>query len=577
MKKILLFLLLPAAAFSQKNNSYTTPYEKGNGNQTATYNEAMAFYRLLDAAFETIQLQEMGTTDAGVPLHIVIFDTSKHFNFNEIHKTKAVLLINNGIHPGEPDGIDATMMLLRDLATGKLKAPENTVVVAIPVYNIGGMLNRGSYSRANQNGPESYGFRGNSRNYDLNRDFIKADTREARSFAGIFHTVQPDMFIDTHVSNGADYQYTLTYIATHHQRLGGALGEFFKAEMMPAIVGALKAKGIEATPYVNIHGDTPETGFEQFMDYGRYSTGYASLFNVPGSMPETHMLKEYSKRVAATYEYIVESLDYLNTNYKTVKDLRANNLAEYKAGNRYTLDWQIDSTKVTLFPFLGYTAGYKPSNVTGESRLYYDRTNPFNKVIKYYQYYIPAKEVVMPEAYIIPQEWWPVAELLKINNIQLQVLDKDTDLEVESYHISSYKTSSYPYEGHYPHRDTDVMASTAKLHFRKGDYVVSTAQPGVKYLLETLEPQGVDSFFNWNFFDAILQQKEYYSAYVFEDTATRLLQENKQLRAEFDNKKLTDKAFASDAVAQLDWIYTHSPYYEKSHMRYPVYRRMPKQ
>ncbi|KOS04731.1 hypothetical protein AM493_00720 [Flavobacterium akiainvivens] len=577
MKILLLILLLPAALFSQKKTSYTTPYEKGNGNQTATYQEAMAFYQQLDNGFETIQMQEMGTTDAGLPLHIVVFDKDKGFNFSEIRKKKAILLINNGIHPGEPDGIDATMMLLRDLATGKLQAPENTVVVAIPVYNIGGMLNRGSYSRANQNGPESYGFRGNSRNYDLNRDFIKADTREARSFAALFHKVQPDVFIDNHVSNGADYQCIFTYIATQHQRLGGQLGDFFKAEMMPAILTAMKAKGIEATPYVNIHGDTPESGFQQFMDYGRYSTGYASLFNVPGSMPETHMLKEYSKRVGVTYEYMVQTLDYLDDNYQKIKDLRANNLAEYMPGARYTLQWEVDSTKVTLLPFLGYEADYKVSSVTGQQRLYYDRTRPFNKVVKYFQEYVPKQQVVIPEAYIIPQEWWQVAELLKINNIQLQVLDKDTTFEVESYRITNYKTSSYPYEGHYPHNDTQVAATTQKVLFQKGDYVVSTAQPGVKYLLETLEPQGVDSFFNWNFFDAILQQKEYYSAYVFEDTAAQLLKENRQLRAEFDDKKLNDKAFAWDTAAQLDWIYTHSPYYEKSHMQYPVYRRMAKQ
>ena len=70
-------------------------------------------------------------------------------------------------------------------------------------------LNRNSTTRTNQNGPESYGFRGNARNYDLNRDFIKSDTKNAKTFAQIFHLVQPDVFIDNHVSNGADYQYIL--------------------------------------------------------------------------------------------------------------------------------------------------------------------------------------------------------------------------------------------------------------------------------------------------------------------------------------------------------------------------------
>jgi len=554
---------------------YTTPYEKGNGNQTATYEETIAFFRLLDNDFESIKMLEMGPTDSGEPLHIVIYNPDKSFDFEKTHRDKAVLLLNNGIHPGEPDGIDATMMLYRDLATGKRKAPKNTVIVNIPIYNIGGALNRNLHTRANQNGPESYGFRGNARNYDLNRDFLKSDTRNARSFAQIFHTVNPDVFIDNHVSNGADYQYIFTYIATHHQKLGGELGAYFKDEMMPEILAAMKAKGIEATPYVNVHDTKPDTaGFEQFMDYPRYSTGYASMFNVPGSMPETHMLKEYALRVKVTYEYMVESLAYIESNYNRIKLLRSENLENYKPGTRYTLQWEIDSTEVTPLPFLGYKGDYKNSEVTGKPRLYYDRKQPFNKMVPYYQTYKPVTQVVIPQSYIIPRSWWNVIDLLKINNIAMEPLIKDTEFEVESYRIKDFKTSKESYEGHYPHNAVNVETTTKKVLFHKGDLVINTQQPGVKYLLETLEPQGVDSYFTWNFFDAILQQKEYFSDYVFEDTAAALLKSDKTLKAAFEKKKQEDKTFADNAEAQLDWVYRHSVYYEKTHMEYPVYRKL---
>jgi len=554
---------------------YKTPYENGNGNQTATYAETIAFFRLLDKDFETIQMLEMGPTDSGEPLHIVIYNPDKSFDFKKIHKDKAVLLLNNGIHPGEPDGIDATMMLYRDLATGKLKAPKNTVIVNIPIYNIGGALNRNSYTRANQNGPESYGFRGNERNYDLNRDFLKSDTRNARSFAQIFHTINPDIFIDNHVSNGADYQYIFTYIATHHQKLGGELGTYFKEDMLPNILAAMKAKGIETTPYVNVHDTKPDTtGFEQFMDYPRYSTGYASMFNVPGSMPETHMLKDYNSRVKVTYEYMLESLAYIDNNYNKIKLLRSENLENYKPGTRYTLEWEIDSTQVTPLPFLGYQGDYKTSEVTGKPRLFYDRKKAFKKMVPYYQSYKPVTQVTIPEAYIVPKSWWNVIELLKINNIAMEPLANDTEIEVESYRIKDYKTSKQPYEGHYPHNTVNLEITTKKVLFHKGDFIINTQQPSVKYLLETLEPQGVDSYFTWNFFDAILQQKEYFSDYVFEDTAAALLKSDKALRIAFEKKKQEDKTFADDADAQLDWIYRQSPYYEKTHMEYPVYRKM---
>jgi len=574
MKKLLLLLSITSTLFAQKKPMYTTTYEKGNGNQTATYQETIDYFKLLDKDFESIKMIEMGPTDSGEPLRVVIFNPDKNFDFAEIRKNKAILLLNNGIHPGEPDGIDATMMLYRDLATGKITAPKNTVIVNIPVYNIGGMLNRNSHTRANQNGPESYGFRGNERNYDLNRDFVKSDTKNARSFAQIFHTVKPDIFIDNHVSNGADYQYVFTYIATHHQKLGGNLGNYFKKDMIPEILASLKAKKIDATPYVNIHDEKPDGGFEQFMDSPRYSTGYASMFDVPGSMPETHMLKEYALRVKVTYEYMLESLNYIEKNHTAIKELRAANRDNYLPGMKYPLQLAVDSAQVTLLPFKGYEGDYKTSEVTGQPRLFYDRSKPFEKIVKYYQTYQPTLEVTIPQSYIIPKAWYTIIELLKINNIQMYPLEKDIDIEVESYRIADYQTTTYAYEGHYPHSDTKVIVIKGKVHFTKGDFVIDTQQPGVKYLLETLEPQAADSYFNWNFFDSILQQKEYFSAYVFEDTAAKLLKDNPAMKAEFEAKKKQDADFAKSAEAQLDWVYTHSVYYEKTHLQYPVYRKM---
>lgn len=561
-------------ANAQNKTDFLTPYEKGNGNQSATYEETIAYFQLLDKSFETVSMQEMGLTDSGEPLHIVTFNPAKDFDFEKIQKEKAVLLINNGIHPGEPDGIDATMMLFRDLALGKIKVPKNVVIVNIPIYNIGGALNRNSFSRANQNGPESYGFRGNARNYDLNRDFLKSDTRNARSFAQIFHKVNPDIFIDNHVSNGADYQYVFTYIATHPQKIGGNLGRFWESEMLPSLLSDLKKKKIESVPYVNIHDEKPDNGFEAFMDYPRYSTGFASMFNTIGSMPETHMLKEYASRVKVTYEYMISSIEYADKNYRKIKDLRKENLQNYRPGQKYVLLWELDADKVSSIPFLGYEGGYKPSDISGKPRLFYDETKPFSKTIPYYRDYKPSLEVLIPEAYIVPKSWWNVIELLKINNIQMTPLEKDTELEVESYRIKDFKTSSSAYEGHYPHNSVNVTSTKKKVLFRKGDFLIKTQQPGVKYLLETLEPQANDSYFVWNFFDSILQQKEYFSAYVFEDLAKQLLEKNPKLKSEFEKKKAEDPKFADSGEAQLDWIYRHSDYYEKSHMEYPVFRIM---
>ena len=214
------FLLISISISAQTSNKYSTFFEKGNGNQSATYQETISFYKTLDQDFKSIKMEKMGLTDSGESLHLVIFNPEKQFDFKTIPKTKSIILINNAIHAGEPDGIDATMMLFRDLALSKIKVPKNTIIVAIPVYNIEGALNRNSTTRTNQNGPEEYGFRGNGRNYDLNRDMIKSDTKNTKSLIEIFHKINPDVFIDNHVSNGADYQYTLTYIQTEPSKFG---------------------------------------------------------------------------------------------------------------------------------------------------------------------------------------------------------------------------------------------------------------------------------------------------------------------------------------------------------------------
>lgn len=567
----LLFLLASSLLFSQTH--FKTPFEKGNGNQTVTYGEMNDWYQNLAKNFTTIQYLKKGEDDNGKPIYIVLYNPFPEKKMEELRKDKAVLFVNNGIHPGEPDGIDATMMLMRDLATGKIRKPQNFIVAAIAAYNVSGMLNRGSYSRANQNGPEAYGFRGNARNFDLNRDFIKADTKNARSFQEIYQWLKPDVFIDNHVSNGADYQYTFTYISTFKERLGNVLGNYFYTAYQAKNLEDLKKVGYESTPYVNIHGDVPDIGFAAFEDSPRYSTGYASLFNAMSTMPETHMLKPYDKRVDATYQYMLVNLQNLDKEYRKIKQLRTENLKQYQAGKSYGIRWKIDSTKYTTMDFKGYEGKYKPSEISGKPRLYYDRNKPFTKSIRLFKTAVPTGFITIPEYYVIPQAQYQVIEELRRNGIQMTPIKKDSSMTVESYRINDFKTAKNPYEGHYPHSETTVDRSNRNILFSAGDYLVPTGQEGVKYLIETLEPEALDSFFNWNFFDGILAQKEYYSAYIFVDTAAELLKKDKALKQKFEAKKASDSKFADDGTAQLDWIYRNSPYFEeKTFRQYPVYR-----
>lgn len=569
-----LLILLISCESSNKKTPYDfeTQFKKSNGLETATYNETITYYKNLAKSYSEVSLREIGETDSGKPLHMVILNPDSTFNLEDIRKDKRVILINNGIHPGESDGIDATMMLFRDIANGAIQAPKNTVLVTIPIYNVGGSLNRNSTTRTNQNGPKDYGFRGNARNYDLNRDFIKCDTKNAKTFTKLFHLVKPDVFIDNHVSNGADYQYTLTHLFTQHNKLGGDLGHYMHTEMMPALEQKLTKKNWDITPYVNVFNRTPEKGFSQFMDSPRYSTGYTTLFNTLGMMVETHMLKPYKQRVVGTYELMKSMIEITEEHSDKIAALRKNATESISSEKTYPLLWETDTTKTTMLKFKGFEGNEVSSEVTGLKRLKYDRTKPFTKEIVYQNYFKPSLEVEIPTAYAIPQGWHNVLDLFKLNQVEMSRFKNDTIISVESYKIEGYNTRSQAYEGHYLHSNVSVSSTIEHINFRKGDYLIRTKQPAIRYILETLEPQAPDSFFNWNFFDTVLQQKEGFSPYVWEDKASILLKKNPELKMAFETKKRTDEAFKENWYAQLDWLHKSSENYEKEHLQYPIFR-----
>jgi hypothetical protein len=572
MRKIFLslFLLYTSSSFSQK---HITQFELSGGKQSPTYENIIKWWKGLDAASPIVKMMEMGPTDAGYPLHLILVSSDQRFDIKAIKAArKNIIFINNGIHPGEPDGIDASMLLVRDIVQNKYRLPSSVVLAIIPVYNIGGALNRSANYRIDQDGPEEKGFRGNAQNLDLNRDFIKMDSRNAMSFAKIFTLLNPDVFVDNHVSNGADYQHVMTLLVSQHDKLGGVMGEFMNKTFEPGLYPLMKAKGFDLVPYVNHFGETPDKGWPEFYDSPRYGSGYGTLRNTFSFVPETHMLKPYRQRVEATKALMESFIEFTLQYGKEISRLREETAKAQALKSSFPIAWKWDPTQSTEINFKGYAAGVKNSEVSALPRLYYDRKKPYEKKVRFYNTYTDTLQISKPKAYIIPQGWWKVMERLEANGIQMRRLQKDTIIEVETYRIETYQSGTRPYEGHHPNREVTLSAKTQQKKFRKGDYYITTAQPGIRFLIEVLEPQAEDSYFAWNFFDPILGQKEGYSNYVFEETAAQYLKAHPEVKQKLEEKKKTDEAFAKSANAQLDYIYKNSPFYEPSHNQYPVYR-----
>jgi len=574
MKKYVLFLfLLVATRAHAANDSLITPFEKSKGMQTATVAQCFDYYKLLAAYFpELVKLIQ----PQGQPFPMVLVKKKPK------QEDGIVIMINNGIHPGEPDGVDATMMLVRDICLGKIPLHPEIELRIIPFYNVSGGLRRSKYSRANQNGPEEYGFRGNGQNLDLNRDLIKADGLETRWFKEVFwyHGIQPDLFIETHVSNGADYQHTLTILPTQHNQLGGDLGLYQHDSLMPGLFKLLQVRNIDACPYVNHFSTTPDSGWVEFFDSPRFSSGYASVNNCMAVLSETHMLKPFKQRVEHTEIFLEVMLEYCSQHKKEIRQVSLKHLFNYMISAEPTgVMWEIDTTNFNLIPFKGYEAAYRSSAVSGMSRLYYNRDKPYSRKVKFYNNYKPVLAIKAPRRYLVPLAYTNLIEELQRNRVlpdsfRSMIIERDTLMTVQVYRIDSFKTVTKPYEGHYLHYYTVVSCETRNVFIPGGTYAVINAEDPVhgKFLLNTLEPSAPDSYFNWNFFDGILQQKEGYSDYVFEDVAADILKKQPALREEFLEKKKNDAAFAASPQAQLDWVYKHSVYYEGTVNLYPVFR-----
>ncbi|MDQ3846754.1 MAG: M14 family metallopeptidase [Bacteroidota bacterium] len=563
-------------SFFSQSQKFITRFEQSNGTQTPTYFEVIDWWKKLDAFSSIVQMNEFGTTDAGYPLHLILVSTDKDFNINSLKKKKKnILFILNGIHPGEPDGIDASMLLVRDIVGNRYKLPSSVVLAIIPVYNIGGALNRSTNYRIDQNGPVERGFRGNAQNLDLNRDFIKMDSKNAFTFARIFHELDPDVFVDNHVSNGADYQHVMTLLASQHNKLGGAMGAFMNKTFEPGLYALMKQKGYDLVPYVNHFGETPDKGWAEFWDSPRYSSGYATLWNTFAFVPETHMLKPYKQRVEATKALMECFIEFTARHGIEITQLREQTKKEQQVQRSFPLAWKWDKTKYSEITFKGYESGKKKSEVSGLERLYYDRNKSYEKRIPFYNTYTDTLSVERPVAYLIPQGWWKVIERLQANNVRMWRLAKDTIIEVESYRITNYQSTPRPYEGHHPNSSVQITTSLKKVAFRKGDYYIPLNQAANRFLIEVLEPQGEDSYFAWNFFDPILQQKEGFSDYVFEETAAAFLKNHPEVQKKLEERKAQDTTFANSVQAQLNFIFQNSPYYEPAHLQYPVYRKPP--
>ena len=578
-----LALLMVSAVFPMTHAvsaDWTTPAEQAKFATTASYGQTQAYLqRLAAAAPNTIQLSRFGVSPEGRDLMLVVAAKDGAFTPAAARASgKEIVFVQAGIHAGEIEGNDAGLILLRDLAVGAKQAPllEHAILVYLPIFNVDGHENLSPYHRINQNGPSEMGFRSTAQYLNLNRDYMKADAPEMRDWLAMFDAWLPDLFMDIHTTDGADYQYDLTWYQEEWGPLHPAVKKWQSEAFQNSIFPDFEKRGHLAAPYLELvdHRDITK-GIANFGSGARFSTGYVALRNRAALLVETHMLKSYAVRGQATYDLIASTLAYVNRHpgelRKVVMQADADTVAR-APGSPLPLAYRPSQQSVP-FALKGYEFSQSASSISGDTWVSYDPKRPKTYVVPFFRDLVAAETITLPAAYLVPAAWPQIVEKLRQHGIRYERLDRASTLRAERYRLGAPRWEEKPFEGRHQLREFTLAADTATIDFAAGAVVVPLDQEGANVVVNLLEPRAPDSLLGWGFFDAIFEQKEGADARVLERLAREMLARDPNLQREFEAKLAAEPAFAKSADARLDFFYERSPWFAAQRVGvYPVVR-----
>lgn len=581
-------LIIAAAIFAMNTNAqsesknvpseWQTHAEMTDYRETPRYAETIEFSKKLAASSPLIEFGSFGKSGEGRDLPLLIAASGGDFSFEKARKNgKAVVLIQACIHAGESDGKDAGFALLRDIAITKTRIDllKDTVILFIPIYNVDGHELFSAYNRINQNGPAEMGFRATSAGQNLNRDYLKADTPETRSWLKLWNNWNPDFFIDCHVTDGADFRYNITYEYAHHAEVSPFIKSWMDEHFDGQVVPKVEREGNLLTHYLSFNGREVTSGIATFIATPRFATGYTPLRNRAGLLIEAHSLKSYKSRVRGTYDVLRYSLEEINLNkvslFEANKKADAATIARGKtfdADRKFPLRLRI-SDKAVDFAFKGVEYRKEQSEISGVERLIYG-TDPLDIVIPKYDEAAISTSVAPPLYYVVPPQWQDVIEVIEAHGIEFKRISKPFETEVESYRFEDVKWADAPFEGRVTLRFKTIPVKETRV-FPAGSLLIPLDQQAADVAIHLLEPDSPDSVMYWGFFNTIFEQKEYGEGYVLEDLAREMLAKDPELKREFE-ERLKDENFKKNPFARLSFFYNRSPFYDRRIGVYPVGR-----
>lgn len=560
---------------------WRTHAERTEYAETARYAETVAFCRRLADESPWACYTSFGRSGQGRELPLLILSRTRAFTPAARRASgKPLVLLQNCIHAGECAGKDACLELARDIViTGTRRGLlEHVDLLIMPIFNVDGHERFGPYGRINQRGPREMGWRTTARNLNLNRDYLKADAVEMRHWLRAWVKWQPDLLIDNHTTDGSDHQYELLYGAAVTQLAAEPIIAWTEQTLLPTVLARMAADGHLVLVYggPRDRGD-PSQGIVAYNAFSpRFSTGYGAIANRPALLLEAHAYKSYARRVRATYDFIVHTLEEVNRRPAALR-------AAVRAADAQTARWRgadAPGGQVVLrvemgeqaepFVYKALALEVRDSDIIGGRVIEY-LGEPRDVPTVLYRHTPVVAAVMPPLAYLVPPEWQEVIDRLGLHGIEFFRLGRSVRLAVGSYRFEDVTFPSRPYEGRLM-PEYRVTPLVEEREFPPGTVVIPLAQPRARIAVHLLEPEAPDCLVRWGFFNSVFEQKEYVEAHVIEPLARQMLADDPELRREFEQKLLADEDFARSPRARAAFFYRRSPYWDQRLEVYPVAR-----
>lgn len=571
-------LLLALASAANAQSALTTVAERSGFSETGRYEEVTALCDAFARQYpKAVRCTTFGTTPEGRPMKALVASTSGALTPEQAQRRGLpVVLIQGGIHAGEIDGKDAGFLALREVLEGRAAngALDRLVWVFVPVFNVDGHERFGAWNRPNQRGPKEMGWRTTAQNYNLNRDYLKADTPEMQAMLQLVQRWDPLVTVDLHATNGAQFEHDIS-IQVEPVHAGDAGLRMAGLALRTGVIDDLAKQGSLPLPYYPsfVVQDDPTSGFEDGVPPPRFSHGYFLLRNRIAMLVETHSWKEYPVRVRITRNTVVSVLEHVARDGASwLTTAKQADIAVASLGGRQEPLTYVAAPAARTVEFRGYAYTRTTSDVSGALMTRYDETTP--QVWK-----VPLKDDIRPgivveapgAGYLVPaaEAAW-VAAVLKTHGVEYRLLGKAWQGDAQVFRATKSSFGSASVETH--QRLTVEGDWTRESRATPaGALFVPIAQPRARLVMALLEPKAPDSLLAWGRFNNAFERKEYMEDYVAEAVAREMLRDP-AVKAEFERRLREDTAFAQSPAARLEFFYRRHPSWDERYQLYPVLR-----